>query len=268
MDGKKEMKMYVNKRNTQFCAHSFSEQSEHKLRRINSLESKLNEIYNPVGISWNITADEYNYSGKTNFLDEKSKLLSSYPDLMKNFNNEYGSNRNIDDKTAYLFFFNQYGAGTKDRDADGFMPRDKQFGYIFTQGFPEEDRLYIAAAHELGHGVFRLEHTFSSDYKVPQFMTNNLMDYTNGTHIAKWQWDLIHDPGVVVRVFEKDKDAMDISTDSDYEWVLEIYSPMISEKFIDAKDHNDYYEMRRLTYYALQNTFSNDWNERVTLVFD
>jgi hypothetical protein len=34
------------------------------------------------------------------------------------------------------------------------------------------------------------------------------MDYTFGdTHIAKWQWDLIHDPGVIVRVFERDKDA-------------------------------------------------------------
>jgi hypothetical protein len=34
------------------------------------------------------------------------------------------------------------------------------------------------------------------------------MDYTDGTHIAKWQWDLIHDPGVIVRVFERDEDAM------------------------------------------------------------
>jgi hypothetical protein len=36
------------------------------------------------------------------------------------------------------------------------------------------------------------------------------MDYTDGTHIAKWQWDLIHDPGVILRVFEKDEDAMKI----------------------------------------------------------
>jgi uncharacterized protein YccT (UPF0319 family) len=35
------------------------------------------------------------------------------------------------------------------------------------------------------------------------------MDYTPGaTHIAKWQWDLIHDPGVVLMMFERDKDAM------------------------------------------------------------
>jgi hypothetical protein len=34
------------------------------------------------------------------------------------------------------------------------------------------------------------------------------MDYTPGArHIAKWQWDLMHDPGIVMRVFERDQDA-------------------------------------------------------------
>jgi hypothetical protein len=45
------------------------------------------------------------------------------------------------------------------------------------------------------------------------------MDYLNGTHIAKWQWDLMHDPGVIVRVFEKDADAMKVGgfvTDAEY----------------------------------------------------
>ncbi|MDR2423543.1 MAG: hypothetical protein LBD59_02325 [Prevotellaceae bacterium] len=61
---------------------------------------------------------------------------------------------------------------------------------------------------KLGHGQFVLKHTFDKDYKLPQGKTDNLMDYTRGArHIAKWQWDLIHDPGVVMRVFERDKDA-------------------------------------------------------------
>jgi hypothetical protein len=74
-----------------------------------------------------------------------------------------------------------------------------------------EDELYTTAAHELGHGQFVLKHIFDNDYKIPQFTTDNLMDYLNGAHIAKWQWDLIHDPGVVMRVFEKDEDAMAFS---------------------------------------------------------
>jgi hypothetical protein len=40
------------------------------------------------------------------------------------------------------------------------------------------------------------------------------MDYAdNATHIAKWQWDLIHDPGKIVRVFERDEDAMATKSD-------------------------------------------------------
>jgi hypothetical protein len=42
------------------------------------------------------------------------------------------------------------------------------------------------------------------------------MDYTDGTRIAKWQWDLIHDPGVIVRVFERDEDAMKIEREKDF----------------------------------------------------
>jgi hypothetical protein len=33
------------------------------------------------------------------------------------------------------------------------------------------------------------------------------MDYSNGSRLAKWQWDLANDPGVIIRVFEKDEDA-------------------------------------------------------------
>jgi hypothetical protein len=89
------------------------------------------------------------------------------------------------------------------------MPRNKQFGYIFTGSFTGNDEMHLAVAHELGHGQFVLKHTFDKDYKLPQGKTDNLMDYTRGArHIAKWQWDLMHDPGVVMRVFERDKDAM------------------------------------------------------------
>jgi hypothetical protein len=98
------------------------------------------------------------------------------------------------------------------------MPHDKQFGSIFTQGFADDD-LYVGAAHELGHGMFGLKHPFDNDYKIPALSTDNLMDYADGTHLAKWQWDLIHDPGIILRVFERDKDAMkykDILLDQEY----------------------------------------------------
>jgi hypothetical protein len=163
-------------------------------------------------------------------MEKGSGLLATYPEAMRIFQNTYLSERDIDDKTAYIFFFDQYGAGgAKDRNADGFMPRGKQFGYMFTKGFSGND-IYIAAAHELGHGKFLLKHPFDKDYKIPVSSTDNLMDYTAGAiHIAKWQWDLIHDPGVVVRVFERDEDAERVILSIVDQDDLKKYNELISE---------------------------------------
>jgi hypothetical protein len=178
-----------------------------------ALSSRLNAIYNPLGITWKATAATYSYSGSTQLLEQGSGLLSAYTDAMKAFNGSYAADKGVDGQTAYLFFFDQYGAGSaKNRNADGFMPRSKQLGYLFTRGFDSTDELYAAAAHELGHGMFALKHPFDGSYGMREGSTDNLMDYTAGaTHLAKWQWDLMHDPGIVVRVFEKDEEAMKVA---------------------------------------------------------
>jgi RHS repeat-associated protein len=49
------------------------------------------------------------------------------------------------------------------------------------------------------------------------------------------------------------------------EWVLTIYSPEISEKFKTAVKHNDIYEQRRLSYYATNNTFPDDFAQRMSM---
>jgi hypothetical protein len=59
----------------------------------------------------------------------------------------------------------------------------------------------------LAHGAFNLKHTFSDkafwrlNGPAPRFAegtTQNLMDYTNGTELWKYQWDLIHNPETIV----------------------------------------------------------------------
>jgi hypothetical protein len=51
-------------------------------------------------------------------------------------------------------------------------------------------------AHELGHGAFGLKHTFDPEYGVsdnPQITPAlNLMGYNDQAHLAKFQWDIIH----------------------------------------------------------------------------
>ncbi|MDR3220105.1 MAG: hypothetical protein LBU22_14230, partial [Dysgonamonadaceae bacterium] len=65
---------------------------------------------------------------------------------------------------------------------------------------------------ELGHGRFRLVHTFDGEYggnaQGTEGQTDNLLDDGSGTHKAKWQWDLLFDPGLIVNPFEGDEAGM------------------------------------------------------------
>jgi len=51
------------------------------------------------------------------------------------------------------------------------------------------DGVARVAAHELGHGVFRLYHTFSSDnrYVLPEGTPDNLLDYSSNTATALYK---------------------------------------------------------------------------------
>jgi hypothetical protein len=62
------------------------------------------------------------------------------------------------------------------------MPINGQCGFIFLNNV-SADGVARVAAHELGHGAFRLYHTFSSKNVVTltQGTTDNLMDYSSNT---------------------------------------------------------------------------------------
>ena len=124
---------------------------------------------------------------------------------------EYKTSKQTDSKTSYIFLLKDNGVSSKNkdkRDAAGFMPRGKQFGFVFTNSIPV-DELNSVIAHELGHGRWRLTHTFD-DYgdRMKKSTTDNLMDYANGTHLAKWQWEQINDPAWFTNPFEGDEEAM------------------------------------------------------------
>jgi hypothetical protein len=87
----------------------------------------------------------------------------------------------------------------------GDMPRGKQFGYLFSSATPQ------TIAHEIGHGLFHLDHPFDRANASKSFdrgdLADNLMEYGNGTNLVKLQWDAIHAPGLVIGLFERDEDA-------------------------------------------------------------
>ena len=183
------------------------------------VENKLKEVYAPVGVEWNVRTDEFNYKGDlSNFIDKPSGAFSAYNQKIKDLINAYKADKQVNSKACYVFILKENGvsAENKDsRDAQGIMPRGEQFGFVFTHKgtsiLPAEE-LNQMVAHELGHGRWRLQHVFDGTYGFKDSdkgKTQNLMDYySNGTDLAKWQWEQLNDPAWFTNPWESDEKGM------------------------------------------------------------
>jgi hypothetical protein len=171
-----------------------------------AIAKKINEIYNPVAVDWEVSvapnfvnnAWDLNRNGLLDI--EGSGLFSMLTPEMKALNNAYQAATTVTKDKIYLFVLS--GAATP--NVAGDMPRGQQFGYLFANFTGE---LGQTAAHEIGHGVFKLKHTFDGYFFKKDDLLNNLMNYDGGTFLARYQWDLIHNPGIVIGLFESDVDA-------------------------------------------------------------
>ena len=177
-----------------------------------TIEQGLNAIYNPVGVQFTVNVDErmrgnYDWETKTekdSLLGVVSKSFWGYDkelketpemlNLQKTYQQEAGT---LDG--AYLFVLNgAKGLEGQNKGLLGEMPRKSRFGYIFAGNSPNTISLVRTIAHEVGHGVFTLQHTFDAEYgKGTQGETNNLLDYTEtGKELAAFQWNVMANPAV------------------------------------------------------------------------
>ncbi|SHK98267.1 hypothetical protein SAMN04488028_1164 [Reichenbachiella agariperforans] len=158
----------------------------------------LNRIYSQAVAHWEVeVSSSYQVEAEilTQLDEGESGILSSFPSNMQGFNRDYKRSLDNYDKDAYYLFL--IPGSDSDRaglsaDRAGFMPFKRQFGYIWTDKASNQS---TTIAHELGHGAFRLRHTFSTEnFVAGERTTDNLMDYNGGTQLYKHQWDFVHDP--------------------------------------------------------------------------
>lgn len=111
----------------------------------------------------------------------------------------------------YVFVFGDDILPTK--PIGGFMPLQRQFGFVFTssenQNADEEGKGELAKtiAHEIGHGVFALQHPFDLYGKEIEGKTDWLMDYANGSLLSHMDWKQLHNPELKFYVFQDDEDG-------------------------------------------------------------
>lgn len=200
------------------------------------IANTLNGIYKQAVVEWHVRVEEtyeVNQNTISGLTDGQSGMVSSYTPNMRSFNQAFRDNGpQMDDNAFYLFLVSGADAGL-----GGFMPFKRQFGYIFTDEL-DNYTLEKAIAHELGHGAFRLRHTFSpEDFKANQNSTDNLMDYAGGTQLKKYQWDLIHSPENMNGWFEEDSEgALD---EAEEFGALAKIEELLSDSYVTIVDIND-----------------------------
>ena len=110
----------------------------------------------------------------------------------------------------YVLFITEKASSTGQK---GFMPLGGQYGYVYKS----KDK--NTPAHELGHGVFRLEHPWSNKLiKTPQAATNLLMDYAGGAELSHFDWKQINEPKLKLYTFQKQEEGS-YETDGHYSTV-------------------------------------------------
>lgn len=173
----------------------------------NQAKEYLNSIYSKAGIQFEVSTVKIDIADTwvTSIETGDSDLLNTYTDgqqtITNNFQTKLGTSYKTD--TYYVLFTKVPSSkpGTL-----GFMPLKRQFGFVFSQ--PEDKKLHTLA-HELGHGVFGLQHPFTEyNTAVP---TDLLMDYGTGTVLSHNDWEIMHAPGLQLYQFTQGSSAGELA---------------------------------------------------------
>ena len=173
-----------------------------RLPSVSELEARLNSIYRQAVCTWTVIAQDpvtLTFPGGK-MTHGGSGTASTYNSDQRAIAKAFeSSGRQMEPGSLYLFFVED--VTFKDRSLAGYMPLQRQVGFIY--GNPTLE----VVAHELAHGAFMMRHTFSPKaFIIGEGQTQNLMDYAGGVELWKHQWDLIHNPEKILFSWAQDEE--------------------------------------------------------------
>ena len=185
---------------------------------VKAVESELNAIYNPIGIAFTVHTDtlfnkSWDLNGDGLLSIEGKTLFGKSVDVkeskeMRALQRLYASTT----KREGICIFSLDGEQGVHKSSSllGEMPRNSRYGYVFTSSTPSTKQLAHTIAHELGHGLFTLQHTFDDEYggTKSQGTTDNLMDYGTGTDLVAFQWNIMSKPAIFTALDKADEVAL------------------------------------------------------------
>lgn len=169
---------------------------------VSNIKEELTGIYKSFGVNLSVTSGSFKsyrqYLGDGKLDVTGTGRFTRYSDEMKALNRGFKTETSdYDNNTFYVFLFSEDSVNFSENIGAlaGDMPRGQQFGYVFVPS-SGGDQVGATIAHELGHGIFKLQHTFSDSYNITEKTTQNLMDYSGGKQLVKPQWDMLFDTGI------------------------------------------------------------------------
>ena len=164
---------------------------------LDTIAENIHNTYSKAGINFDIKKQSVLDISTITTKDidtPDDNLLSHYSKMQQSINRLYPAKIN-----EYVLFITEKASSTGQK---GFMPLGGQYGYAYKS----KDK--NTPAHELGHGVFRLEHPWSNKLiKTPQAATNLLMDYAGGDELSHFDWKQINDPKIKIYTFQKQEEG-------------------------------------------------------------
>ena len=155
--------------------------------------AQVQQIYEKVGVTLHITTEppfDISDQLKNGTLPTENEFgdLSTYSPEQNAVIAKFTTNRKPKDNTYYIFLVND---GTGDH---GYMRLGGQYGFVYSTNAR-------TIAHELGHGIFKLEHPFKGK-NADKGKTTALMDYNEGQDFFYRDWKQINDPKVKLYAFQ------------------------------------------------------------------
>lgn len=164
--------------------------------KLDGIIAETQKIYSKVGVKISFKKDDIfsidNIVPKgISIPTDNTTLTSTYSAEQQKINSSYTKAG----ESSYVLFVTNH---TASKGQEGYMRLNGQFGYVFA---PPSGAGGKTAAHELGHGIFKLEHPFEQ-YKTSESSTDFLMDYSSGTILNHQDWKQINDPAFKLYTFQ------------------------------------------------------------------
>lgn len=173
------------------------------------LALKMNNIFKKASVTFNVSVASEISINKNTVAVGSSGAFSHYTGDQMGIIQKLKSRGTTNPKSYYVFVLGK-DIRPSGNNAAGFMPLKRQFGFVFSSNLSQEKEgkttLEGTLSHELGHGVFALEHPFS-ELGTTKGGTDWLMDYGNGMRLSHLDWAQIHNPGFKLYLFQSDEDA-------------------------------------------------------------